>query len=342
MLIITSNLRLVKCPATRTPGQQSKLTKRPITAIVLRGAGIAASSGVPACHSQRILSCPEWQGLVIPAVHQYTVVVAVANPATVGELIETSAVIAKQHNGRLIATSVVPSPDEPEGESRHPEEAFSQAQNLVERAQHAAQARGLECERRVAVGQHIHEGITTVAEAYDADLLVIGMSERAHPTLAQCDLDFDRIVDAVAAHTSCNVLVAKFRGNLRFDRVLVPVARSTHLGLAREIIVALHHQVGAHIDFLHFAPTETAVPKALGRLQKWLNDAGLDGYGRALVKTASDPAEAIISASDAYDVVAVGAPPLHTLQRQLLGSLAEQVASTVHCTTLVMRTAGPR
>ena len=287
------------------------------------------------------LSCPEWQGLVIPAVHQYTVVVAVANPATVGELIETSAVIAKQHNGRLIATSVVPSPDEPEGESGPPQEAFSKAQNLVERAQHAAQARGLSCERRVAVGQHIHEGLTTVAEAYDADLLVIGMSERVHPTLARSDIDFDRIVDAVAAHAPCNMLVAKFRGNLRFDRVLVPVTHSTHLGLAREIIIALYHQAGADIDFNQFAPTETGVAEALGQLHRWLNDAGLDSYGHSLVNIAPEPAEAIISASDAYDVVAVSTPPLHALQRQLLGSLAEQVVSTAHCTALVMRTAGP-
>ncbi len=274
-------------------------------------------------------------------VHQYTVVVAVANPATVANLIHISALIAAEHDGRLICTSVVPSPDEAGEEPGPCGDAFTNAQDLVKRAQHAAQARGLESECRVAVGQHIHEGINNVAEAYDADLLVIGMSQHLHPTLTQSDLDFDRIVDAVAAHAPCNVLVARFEEDLRLDRALVPVARSTDPRLAREIIVPLYHQAGAEIDFVHFASAHEQTQEALDELNAVLNNAALDSYGRALVKISSDPAAGIIHASEAYNVVVVGTPPLHTLRRQLLGSLAEQVVQAAHCTTLVMRTAGP-
>ncbi len=272
--------------------------------------------------------------------HQYTVVVAVANPATVAKLIHTSALIAEEHDGRLLATSVVPSPDEGPGKPAHLEDAFGSAQNLVERAEHAAQAHGLTCESRVAVAQHIHEAIASVAEGADADLLVIGMSEGAHPTLAQSDIDFDRIVDAVAAHAPCNVLVAKFRNGLHFDRVLVPVESATDLSLTRQIIVPLYHQAGADVDFVHFAPTAAETEKALEQVNGWLNEASLDDCGSALVKVAPSPTAGIVHASDAYDVVVLGTPPLHMLKRQLLGSLAEQVVQEAHCTTLVLRSAG--
>ena len=279
-------------------------------------------------------------GAVTPVVHQYTVVVAVANPATVAKLIQTSALIAAEYDGRLLAVSVVPSPDEGPGKPAHLDDAFGHAQNLVERAEHAAQARGLECESRVAVAQHIHEAITSVAEGADADLLVIGMSEGAHRTLADHNTDFDRIVDAVAAHAPCNVLVAKFRNGLHFDRVLVPIESSTDLSLTRQIVVPLYHQAGANVDFVHFAPTAAESQEALDQLNGWLNEASLDDYGSAVIRAGSTPTAGIVHVSDAYDVVVVGTPPLHTLRRKLLGSLAEQVVQEAHCTTLVMRSAG--
>jgi nucleotide-binding universal stress UspA family protein len=263
----------------------------------------------------------------------------VANPETVAKLANVATLMAIERQGRLVCASVVPSPDD-ERPSEHHHDAFSSAQTLVERGAQTAQARGVECDRRVAVGEHIHEALAHIADAEDADLLVMGMSECAHPTLLECDLDFDRIVDAVAAHAPCNVLVAKFRDGMHFDRALVPVSRSTPVGLAREVVVAFHHQAATDIDFVYFAPTEELIQPALDELNHRLKDAELDHYGRALVKVSPNPANGIVHASDGYDLVVVGTPPLHVLRRQLLGSVAERVIQEAHSTTLVMRTVG--
>ncbi|MHC3129142.1 MAG: universal stress protein [Candidatus Bathyarchaeota archaeon] len=269
----------------------------------------------------------------------YTVVVALANPANVGELVHLAALVAAEHNGELVATSVVHSLEEDGSASAPDPDAFSKAQNLVQRAQDAAQARGVQCQRRVAIAQHIHDGIANITEAQGADLLLMGMSEQLHPSLEASEIEFDRIVDAVAAHVPCNVLVAKFRDGIRLDRVLVPVADYTDLSMAREVIVPLYHQAGADIHFVAFTPSQHKLQQAHRELVQWLGEADLADCGEARIEVSDKPAEGIIQASETYDLVVIGTPPLHKLRLQLLGSVAEQVINNAHCSTLVMRAA---
>jgi len=272
-------------------------------------------------------------------VSDYTVVVALANPANVGELVHIAALVAAEHNGDLVATSIVHSLEEDGSASTPDPDAFSNAQTLVQRAQDAAEARGVPCQRRVAIAQHIHEGIAIITEAQEANLLVMGMSEQLHPSLETSEIEFDRIVDAVAAYVPCNMLVAKFRDGARLDRVLVPVANYTDLSMAREVIIPLYHQAGTDIHFLAFAPSQRKPQQARRELVQWLAEADLADCGEVTVQPSDKPAEGIIRASEAYDLVVIGTPPLHKLKQQLLGSVAEQVIDNVHCSTLVMRAA---
>jgi len=273
-------------------------------------------------------------------VSDYTVVVALANPANVGELIHIAALVAAEYDGKLVATSVVHSLEEDGSASTPDPDAFSRAQTLVQRAQDAAKARGVECQKHVAIAQHIHDGIANITEAQEADLLLMGMSEHLHPSLEASEIEFDRIVDAVAAHVPCNVLIAKFRDDTRLDRALVPVTDYTDLSMAREVVIPLHHQAGTDIHFLAFAPSQQDPQQARQELAQWLAEADLADYGEVRVQTSDEPAEGIIRASETYDLIVIGTPPLHKLKQQLLGSVAEQVIGNAQCSTLVMRAAG--
>ena len=270
---------------------------------------------------------------------EYTVAVALSNPANVPKLIHIAALIATEHSGGLVVTSVVPAPDEEAPASGHDPDAFDKAQSLVQRGYEAALARGLQCERRVAVGQHIHEGIVNVAEGHQANLLVMGMSESPHPLLEASDIEFDRVVDAVSAHAPCNVLVAKFRDGMRFASALVWVSDHIDFRMAEQVIVPLHHQAGVEIEFVDFAVSQQQVGQARTQVNQSLAEAGLSGYGHITVQVGEETADAIIEASKSYDLILLGTPPLHQLERRLLGSVAEQVVHNAYCTALVMRPA---
>ncbi len=266
---------------------------------------------------------------------EYTVAVALSNPANVPKLIHIAALIATEHSGELVVTSVVPAPDEEAPASGHDPDAFDKAQSLVQRGYEAARARGIQCDRRVAVGQHIHEGIVNVAEGHQANLLVMGMSESPHPLLEASDIEFDRVVDAVSAHAPCNVLVAKFRDGMHFDSALVWVSDHVDHQMAKQVIVPLHHQAGVEIEFVNFAESKRA-EQARAQADQWLEEAGLSGYGRLKVQLGESTADAIIQASKTYDLIVLGTPPLHQLKHRLLGTVAEQVVANAHCTTLLM------
>ena len=267
---------------------------------------------------------------------EYTVAVALSNPANVPKLIHLAALIATEYGGRLVVTSVVPAPDEEAPASDHDPEAFDKAQSLVQRGYEAALARGIQCERSVAVGQHIHEGLINVAEGHQANLLVIGMSESPHPLLEASDIEFDRVVDAVSAHAPCNVLVAKFRDGMHFDSALVLVSDHIDFRMAEQVIVPLHRQAGVEIEFVNFAASQQQVGQARTQVNQWLEEAGLTGYGHLTVQLGEETADAIIEASNTYDLILLGTPPLHQLKRRLLGTVAEQVVANAHCTTLLM------
>jgi len=270
-------------------------------------------------------------------VPDYTAVVALSNPANVPKLIHIAALIATEHNGGLVVTSVVPTPDEEALAAAADPDAFDKAQSLVQRGYEAALAQGLQCERLVAVGQHIHEGIVNVAEAHQANLLVIGMSESPHPLLEASDIEFDRVVDAVFANAPCNVLVAKCRDGMRFDKALVWASHHVDLQMAQQVIASLHHQAGVEIEFVSFAASQRQAGRARAQANQWLKEAGLTGYGHVTVQLGEPTSDAIIQASKAYDVVIIDTPPLRQLERRLLGSVAEQVVHSAYCTTLVMR-----
>jgi len=272
-------------------------------------------------------------------VHEYTVAVALSNPTNVPKLIHIAALIATEHGGRLVVTSIVPAPDEKGLPADADADAFDKAQSLVQRAYEAALTHGLSCDRRVAVGQHIHEGIVNVAEGHQANLLLMGMSESPHSLQEASDTGFDRIVDAVSAHAPCNVLVAKFRDGMHFDNALVWVSDHIDFTMAKEVVIPLHRQAGVEIEFVNFVSSEQQVQQAHTQLKQWLEEAGLTNCGHITVRVGEETADAIIDASKTYDLTLLGTPPLHQLKRRLLGSVAEQVVHNAYCTTLVMRPA---
>ncbi len=267
--------------------------------------------------------------------NSYTIVVAVANPNTVDRLMHTACLIATQFAGRIMVTTVV-SPTQPVSPSGDaPANRISQADQLLQQALDYAKMQEVACESTISLARQIHEGIVEVASAQQAHLVVVGFSQ--HDQLTWQPDNFDRIIDAIAAHSPCHLLVANFRNGEKFERVLVPIASQFNLDLTKDIVIALHYQGSATVDFVHFAASEEQVEHITEELAQWLDTAGVADCGTVRVQVNPKPAQAIVQASQDYDAVIVGTPPLHTLRRRLFGSIAEQVANDAACTTYLVR-----
>jgi len=264
----------------------------------------------------------------------YTIVVGVANPETLAPLMETACLMAKQFAGRIVATNVVPPPTgDSSGDART--DGLTQANQLLGEALDIAASYSIPCDGTVSLARQIHEGIIDIAVGRQAKVIVVGFSERQEPALAEHN--FDRIIDALAAHSPCHLLVAKFRDGQRFDKVLVPVASQLNLQLTGDLVTTLHYQAAARIDFIHFASGTAEAERKAQDLSRSLADSGLKDCGTMTVQISPEPAQAIVETSHGYDVVVVGTPPLEALRRRLFGSVAEHITEHAACTTYLVR-----
>ncbi len=271
---------------------------------------------------------------------EYNVVVAVANPDNVPPLMHIGCVMANEYGGRIVAVTVVEMDCEPPGAEPQCPDRMTAAYRMLDAAEEIAGRHGVQYDGRLAVGRRVHDVLDEVANSLDASLIIVGFSEREHP--GGEDSDFDRLVDEIAAHAPCNLLVARFRDHGRYDRVLVPVRARLNLDVRRDFVTALHRRFGAEVDVVHFACNEDEAAAKQDELHRWLVERGLYDWARLRVEVHHDPARAIVDASADYDAVVLGTEPLHDLRRKFFGEVPEQVASEARCTTFLVRTQGIR
>ena len=267
---------------------------------------------------------------------EHDVVIALSNPANVRPLMKLGCMMAKEFEGKAIAGTVVTiEGDAPPGDDHH--DRMSRGYDLLRDAERVATEMGTRFEGRIAVARGIEDVLDEVAAARHARAIIMGYSEREHPMPGQ--RDFDRLIDDVAAHAPCDLIVARFKdGGVNYGRVLVPVSRRLNMDVRRDLVTALHHQAGAQVDLIHFATNDAEAERMHAELVEWLQERGVADWIEPRVEIRPDPAEAIVEAGADYDALVLGTAPLQTVRRRLFGSVAEQVAENATCTTLLVRT----
>lgn len=267
---------------------------------------------------------------------KYTAVVAVGNPENVVSLMSTGCMMANEHDGRVIAVTVVQVDCEAVVGTRDSHDRMTSAHAVLYAAEAVAERWECEYECRLAVGRRVQKVLNEVAEAEQADVIIVGFSERQHPR--GVDVRFERLVDEIAAHAQCDLVVARFRGSDRYDRVMVPVRSVVNLNVRRTLVTAMHNQLGAQVDVLHFASSERERAEMRERLSDWLVERGVSDWTSLRVEVNDDPAEGILEASRDYDAVVMRTAPLHEVRRKYFGAIAEHIANHATCSTFLVRT----
>lgn len=266
---------------------------------------------------------------------EYNVVVGVANPETVTRLVHLGCILTKEYGGRVTAVTVVEMRDEelPPGSARH--DRMTRGYDLLKAAEGVACACDSPLQGRIAVGRPVAEVLDEIAQAESARLIVVGYSD-ADNTRPDSD-EFERLIDEIADHAPCDLLIARFRGPERFERVLAPVSGRLNMDIRREFLLALHHQFGARVEIVHFACSAEEGAVMHEELAAWLAEREVQDLVELRVDVHSNPAEAIVAASGDYDAVVLGTAPLYEVRRRYFGPLPEYVANHAACSTFLLR-----
>lgn len=260
----------------------------------------------------------------------YTVVVAVANPETVDQLMRTAVDLAAAHDGEVLAVSVVHKPlTSPfllfSGE-RIREEYQDDGALVLERAAIFGSGTEVPVRRHLMVGSDVSEAILQATRSAGGDALLLGWQDRAHPS----DIVLGKTVDRVVARAPCPVHVERVGTTVsEVDSILLPTVGGPHLAPATDLVEAVAHANDASVTVASFlAPNGNADDRAAASAHVETAVGALEEVTCVrVVEPTDDVAESIVSAAGDHDLVVLGATRERGLRRRVVGSVAERVAS---------------
>ena len=264
-----------------------------------------------------------------------TLLVGVANPATIPPLMELAADLALQTQSRIVVTNVVTVPPQIGLVSAKDSPMVRASSGLLRKAIRAVADRKVSARGVVEVAREADEGMIAAAESQKAKALLVGYSDQGTAS-SSAERAFDRIMHRVARSANCDLVVAKFRRE-KAQKILVPVAGGgTNLRLTRALVQALIDSRGATVQFLHVTKPEMA-QEVEGRVLGLLDQYGLKGLGPLDIVSSESPIATILERTKDCDLAIVGTDARATIAEAIFGNPAEGIAAQAPCSVLLVR-----
>ncbi|MBE9170039.1 cation:proton antiporter [Pleurocapsales cyanobacterium LEGE 06147] len=221
---------------------------------------------------------------------QFSVVVPVSNPQTERYLIEMATLVARHEGGRIVPLAIAPA--QARMDSLQMDLAISRSQELLVQAKDLSRKLGVEAKPILRIDFDIAAGISHAAREENANIIVLGMSDR----LGFRARLFGNLTDSVLWSAHCLVLVARLLDSpLSIKRILVPVENLTASAI-RPIRFAqiLAETNQAEITLIHVCNPRTE-QKRISALRSQLLSLFTDFTSQLSVKVQIVPADNIIA-----------------------------------------------
>jgi len=274
---------------------------------------------------------------------RYRVLVPIAHPEHAAYLIGLATAIAAPRNGELLVVRVVQVPDQLV--PRADDAEVAKQSEILEQARSHARELGIKATALVRVAHQIDGTILQVAREHECDLIVMGWKGF---TTTRGRILGD-VTDSVVRHAQCDIILAKPVGEELPKRVLLPTAGGPHARRAERYAAALVSASKGELTLCRVvSPNESS--KEANRVDRDMRaamdrvaaeDEGLE-VGSKLLESDS-VSGGILTASDGYDAVVLGAAHQQGVSSQLLfGTIAEQVAKNANRDVIMVKRFDPR
>lgn len=258
----------------------------------------------------------------------YTLVVAVANPGNVDQLMRTAVDLAADRGGRIRVVSVahkpVTSPFALFSDDSIRTEFSADREAVLDAAVDAAADSPVPVERTLAVGTDVSDALLDVVGEADADALLLGWHHRSRPT----DVVLGRTVDRVVRRAPCDVYVERVGTTADgMDAILAPTDGGPHVEPAVDLAGAVGRATDATVRVVSYvAPAAGSGDRAAAREHVDRAVARLSGVPvDGTVQEADDVAGAVVAAAEDHDLVVLGATRERRRRGRVVGSVAEAV-----------------
>ncbi|MFB6354281.1 MAG: amino acid permease, partial [Halobacteriales archaeon] len=271
-----------------------------------------------------------------PTERDYRIVVPVANPDHVAQLMRTADDIATANDGEVIVMSVVTLPEQtPLSEGR---QYVDEQRDVIDRAMDIAEEADVPVSGVVRIGHHAADAIVNTVAQRDADAVLLGWSGTGS---RRRDIVLGSTVDAVVAEADCDVLVERIHPAARgeVESILVPTAGGPHAEFAEAVAGAIARAENATVTAMHVVPPDAPAARrerAETVLTRCVDSMGDVEATPALVE-ADDVVDAIVARSADHDLTVIGATQEGLLQELVFGAIPEAVGQRAENTVIMAK-----
>lgn len=272
-------------------------------------------------------------------VHDQRILVPVANPATVEQLMRTALDLAEERNAEIEVVSVATVPQQtPVSEGR---KFVDEEHAVIDQAlKFANEVRpNVAVSGKIRIGHDVSQAILNTIKQDNIDLVLMGWRSRGR----RRDFVLGSNVDEVVTKARCDVLVERVGPTASdesiggVDSILLPTAGGPHAEFAAEIAHAIARRNNAHIKVMY---VRTAESDNDDKAQSILDStaAELDDLETVTeIIDGTDIADAIVEESANHDLTVIGASREGLLQQVVLGAIPEAVGQRSQNTVIMAK-----
>jgi len=261
----------------------------------------------------------------------YAVLVALANPAHVPNLMAVACAAAKRRGGHVVAISVIRVPSPTPLEAGWSGLAASEA--VLADALAEGQRWGVPVLVMARVGRSVPKAVLDVIQSHQINLLVLGWRGYSGDEQRVLGAILDPLVRSAA--TDIAILKAPYslpgvrrRAGKRFE-ILCPTTGSRHGALGMELTAALADLLNGQARFLHIRPPGRPVAEGVRRLVE--GGVPVDAVESGHVE------DTLMHEAAGADLLVMGASRETALQLVMFGSMPESVARQVDTPVILVK-----
>lgn len=270
----------------------------------------------------------------------YRLVVALANPEHVDQLMRTAIDLARAHDGRLEVVSVIhkhaTSPFRLFEEEQIRQEFAGETSAVLERAVAVAEDANVPIGEHLRVGRDIADVILSVVGEVGADAVLLGWQGRSRAS----DMVLGTTVDPVVRKAPCDVYVERVGPTAEdVERILLPTDGGPHIAAATDLAGAIARANDASVTVRSYRPADaddaaredahTCIEEATAQLQPIPVEGAL--------REAENVSAAILEDGRTHDLIVLGATRERRFQQRVVGSVATVVAEKANIPIVISR-----
>jgi nucleotide-binding universal stress UspA family protein len=257
-----------------------------------------------------------WQKLVPPVDSKGVVAFGASNPLTVPGLARIATLLAHHFKATPLSVRVVKPGTIESLSEKEVDDLFMPEHEEVEQL-------GYPMETELIQYEGISDALVSAVEYNAASAVVLGFP------IEGTFQGFQQILETVARHVICPVVVVRLYGVLHTERILVPLVDTKELKNLEPVISALS-KIGEHrltiLTLLHSGATSGEIEEKREEVAHWAREHDIAVSVSIDVISTDARQETIVAESNNHDLLVMGASQKSAIKKLFFGSLAETVA----------------